>query len=675
MFPCRGGVGPLLLFLSLMITPSEVWAQRNMTYWYFGNKKGIDFTYEPPRVIESSIFTAEGCANAVDRNTGKILFYTNGITVWNRENEIMENGEELAGHLSSAQAALIIPFPDDSTKFYIFTTDHEGLVPVDTPVVGLSYSIVDLGLNRGKGKVTAKNVNLLGKCTERLVGIQHCNDRDFWVIVKNATSFNSYLISPIGIHSPVVTTIGIPETNKNISYLGYLKASPDRTILALSAKEVPGIQLFKFDPSTGIVNDALLVNLTKGNYCTGFSPNGKILYISAFAILFQCDLTNWNSIAIENSAIGLDTLIFATRAFAGIQLGPDGKLYVGTNSPWISRINEPNVLGAGCGYRDSVILFNSYFLGFPNFIDAMGPGSKCQPPTANLATPDAICEGECIEPRDQSKGAVVNTYWSVIKDGRTVATSRQSPESYCMTTAGEYTIRLVAANSGGSDTTYRSVYVRPSLDKSREIMLELSHVAAYPGDTVTYSIASDRLGDLPEGVYLTGALEYDTTIMTPVIPAIGESGRVRVALANEDTVKIKFVTRAGGVDSASVRWREVHWQNDCAMPVRTKDGSLKLRVRREGDVLVQDGKSTTITPFPNPSIGPMRLLIDLAREGDAKIRIFDAAGRAVHWIEKPLVLGKNWIDLDLQHLTAGSYTVALKSDREYVSESFILLQR
>ena len=92
----------LLLNLPLM---AQVGPTSN---WYFGTNAGITFNSGTPVALTNgSLTTTEGVATISD-NSGNLLFYTNGITVWNRNHLIMTNGNGLLGDFSSTQSAIII---------------------------------------------------------------------------------------------------------------------------------------------------------------------------------------------------------------------------------------------------------------------------------------------------------------------------------------------------------------------------------------------------------------------------------------------------------------------------------------------------------------------------------------------------------------------------------------
>ena len=104
-------------------------------------------------------------ASMCDSN-GKLLFYTNGFRVFNRNYKIMPNGDDLNigdyigfgyNELPIPNGAVIIPIPGSSTRYYVFQSDLDWIY--DTITNGaffpekLQYSIVDMSLDNGKGDV------------------------------------------------------------------------------------------------------------------------------------------------------------------------------------------------------------------------------------------------------------------------------------------------------------------------------------------------------------------------------------------------------------------------------------------------------------------------------------------------------------------------------------------
>ncbi|MBX3165278.1 MAG: hypothetical protein KF900_12450 [Bacteroidetes bacterium] len=71
----------------------RVAAQNENTKWYFGNHVALDFMTNPPIVLNNSqMNTSEGCSSIADA-AGNLLFYTDGVTVWNKQH--LSNGKWL----------------------------------------------------------------------------------------------------------------------------------------------------------------------------------------------------------------------------------------------------------------------------------------------------------------------------------------------------------------------------------------------------------------------------------------------------------------------------------------------------------------------------------------------------------------------------------------------------
>src|SRR5688572_19089790 len=95
--------------------------------WYFGGTAGLTFSSTAGRPVPSlllnSVMRADEGSATISNEQGELLFYTNGKTVYNREHEIMANGDDLDGNLSACQSSLIIPVPGNDSIYYVFTTD------------------------------------------------------------------------------------------------------------------------------------------------------------------------------------------------------------------------------------------------------------------------------------------------------------------------------------------------------------------------------------------------------------------------------------------------------------------------------------------------------------------------------------------------------------------------
>ena len=342
----------ILLFFSTALF-STVFAQKQNNQWRFGGGAAIDFNIVPPSFVNGCVIAAtEGSASVADRATGALLFYTDGVTVWNANNQVMPNGTGLLGgtapapninYLSSTTAAVIVPKPGSSNLYYIVTV-HELLSPI-----GVNYSLVDMNLNGGLGDIVAgqKNIFLIQTGTEKLEVVPASDGTSFWLLTDDfpGNSFYAFKISSAGIENiPVVSTVG-----SEFGFpAGHMKINRQFNKIAKGAGAQ--IEVFDFDNATGIVSNPIAwnVNLPGGLiYGIEFSPNGKVLYISDFFSIFQYDFTQTNPLAIQNSLYQI-----ATQA-GTLQLGIDDKIYVSNGC--LSAINCPNNLDAACDFQTCVI--------------------------------------------------------------------------------------------------------------------------------------------------------------------------------------------------------------------------------------------------------------------------------------------------------------------------------
>ena len=356
-------------------------AQKEGNVWYFGEYAGLDFNSGAPTPLSNgALNTKEGCASICDEE-GNLLFYTDGMSVWNRDHQFMPNGRNLNGHPSSTQSGVIVPQPGNKSIYYLFTVDGWG------EEQGLQYGIIDMSLGEGMGDMVVKNQMIYTPATEKITAVKHSNNMDIWVITHalNSNEFRTFLVSDRGFNpdSYVSSKVGMNHLKIQKMALGSMKVSPDGSKLAL-ANFTQFFELFDFDNSTGKVSNPKLIQMPidHGSYGVEFSPDQSKLYVTSERTntIQQLDLTldSPAKIAASSQVIGTTSSDF----MGGLQVGPDGRIYVAKwNSKYLGVINNPNVSGASCDYDDEGVYLNGKVSkqGLPTFVqtyfeDPMAPG-------------------------------------------------------------------------------------------------------------------------------------------------------------------------------------------------------------------------------------------------------------------------------------------------------------
>lgn len=378
----------LILILSLFIlNPSQAQDSR-ANNWLFGDHSSITFdTYPPSSTFKTPMFQREGVSSISDDN-GKLLFYTNGQEVWNKNDTIMKNGSGLLGHTSSSQSSMIVPLPNNPNIFYIFTQDA-----MESNRYGMNYNVVDLTKDKGLGEITVKNTNLLTnqESTEKLSSIYSKDRNTSYVITKQLYSKN-YLV--YSLSNPTDLTPKI-YTGKMVSFntgskLGMIKFFSGGTKFASTFYIEGVLEYGDFDPSTGNVSNIDTMNLSSGIYGIEYSPDGKYIYVSNVgspSTIIQVDTKTKTYVTIS-SISGLND-----EVYGGLQLGIDGVIYATKYySNYLNAILTPNNYFNSCNFtKDFVKLKDSTFgiFGLPNLPQTMYY-------KVGINKDQTVCEGNTI---------------------------------------------------------------------------------------------------------------------------------------------------------------------------------------------------------------------------------------------------------------------------------------
>jgi len=460
----------LISLIAALLCVINIYSQKEANIWYFGNA-GLDFNSGVPVALtDGQLNTSEGCASIADID-GNLLFYTDGITVYNRNHSIMTNGNNLNGHPSSTNSAIIVPKPDYPNIYYIFTVDAEGNSN------GLQYSEIDMTLDSGLGGVTSnKNIILESPVTEKVTAVKNIDGKSIWVVGHkwHTNEFIAYKVSNTGVDgNPVISQIGSVITdNVGNSTGGAIKISPDGKKLAVANNIVlDNVELFDFNSATGIVSNYInLVSFESSTSPTGpygieFSPNSNLLYVSVLEDgIYQYNIYSGGEKDINNSRI---KIFSSSDVFGAMQLATDGKIYVSNYwKTFLDVINFPNNLGVSCDFQKSAVSLNGRkaFYGLPQFIQSY----------FSINTFDT--ENTCFS--DTTTFELQDTVDSAIWDFGDPASSVNNTSSdleptHVFSAPGTYEVSVTATvgTETATKTTSVIIYEQPQATKPYDILL------------------------------------------------------------------------------------------------------------------------------------------------------------------------------------------------------------
>ena len=451
--------------------------------WFFGQNAGLDFSGggTPKPITDGNLNTIEG-SSSIANTKGVLLFYTDGITIYDKNGKPLKSlvpGDTatvqtpLGGNTRSTQSALIVPKPTCrgcEYLYYVYTTSEIRGQKI------LTYSVVDMRKNGGKGAIVEKNVPVSSAGTEQSASVRNDRDSTYWVITR-VFGTNQFQIRHLtSAENPTLTTYSGGQKIDSLQQAeGYIKIGPADTTSGNKGNRpmavvIPGppknsVDLYTFNDSTGKMTFNRTVQLGPAPpkaYGVEFSPDGKSMYVTMLAdtnangsqkgasYIVKYDLNQKTDSLLTQSRVVVDSS--TTRQYGSVQIGPDGKLYVAIKgSKSLGTIANPNG-----GLLDS-LRFNpigqtlggkTSQLGLPNLVanfndNSSGPG---------LSYSDTCTNGPTVFQISPNCPKLKEAYTLDFGDGsRPVSTTATKPITHSYKTPGQYpvSLRIVTKTSTG----------------------------------------------------------------------------------------------------------------------------------------------------------------------------------------------------------------------------------
>ncbi|WP_343748911.1 PKD domain-containing protein [Fluviicola sp.] len=568
----------------IFVSPCEP-INKDQGIWYYGQRGGMNFGSGAPVYDNGSYihgnYVDEACAvQSTTSNT--LLFYTNGINVWDVNHASINTGNLLKSDMSAHRGALIVQNPGNANQYYLFTKDGGYYTSTLSNTVpgnnGFRYSVVQV--SGGLASMTSNwNVPIappssLGYMTgndgavmggEGITAVKSCNG--YWILTTSKKGTQYYITifsltsSGLAYHSETLSPFNTSQQALDVSRNGQKVAIGSGTNGSL---ETAGLAVFDFNTYTGVLSNQIILNsfLTYG---FSFSPDSKLLYSSGWSgsNLYQYDLTDpspaSSGIVVSNSAS------YACE----MQLGPDDKLYLSSGTTYVQVVHQPNVRSTttnpnACLYTPTgPVMQTTLTHSMPNLIDATG--------NSVYSNTIGVTRLSCLQYSFSSQLCAASVTWNFGDPASGSANSSTlSNPTHTFSAPGTYTVTV----SGGGTTLSTTVQIGTSstISGSPTICLSSNHTGNYatnlqPGQTASWSVSGGGIAGLnnqPDVMVIWTSLP-GTVTLTVTDPATGCSSTSTFVVTescdsctscavdpsftyyiNNNTCEVTFVAQHGG---------------------------------------------------------------------------------------------------------------------------------
>ncbi|MEZ4941707.1 MAG: T9SS type A sorting domain-containing protein [Saprospiraceae bacterium] len=421
---------PLLI---LLFCPPALFCQKHDYIWISGDSNTpattthggitIDFNQKPVNAYynyrELNMFI---CNASICDIAGQLMAYSNGCKIARANDEIFEDGDNINpgnvhqisciqnkdGYASGIQSALFLPLPNSDSIYYLF---HKQMKLIDNPTdlftENLLYSVVDMRLNNGVGKVSQKNIPVLNDTLSygKLAAVKTSSGEDWWIVTPRRKNNVFYVLkfTENGIVDTLTQGIGITPDYKTESD-GQIVFSPDGSKIYRTNPRHP-VMVYSFDREAGVITqfDTIAfdygIQPVIGEIGCAISPNGRFLYLSCRQFLYQLDL--WASDISASQTVVAEWDGYAApipTMFYQLQLGPDCKIYGlgGGDTRFFHVIHNPDEPGLACNVEQRGLPLptpsGASMPSFPNYrLGPMdNPGLPCSPVVNTTAPPTPL---------------------------------------------------------------------------------------------------------------------------------------------------------------------------------------------------------------------------------------------------------------------------------------------
>jgi len=388
-----------ILFLSLLFSfcirqlSAQIPAQEK--YWAVSDSMQFEFNTSGLPYITTSPLRSHYRAGAtyLDSITGFYCF-TNGKNFFDSTNQIMSGSYPI--NVSGGFRSYFIPSYFNLDYIYNFCFG-------ESIYNSFTLNTIDKTQNNGLGDIVASYAyedefdlgqwQITGDTINRGIRmVRHGDGKQMWILnhlltapptlgpFQNGTSqaWVRWLVNNDSVSGPYFQDIGM-YYGEDLAF-NPIVFSESGAKLAL-ASYTNKIELFDFDRCTGLLSNPVVIDsgfeldisvpsynyVDSGYISCAFSASGYYLYVNSFDTLWQYDMLASN-IADSRMVIWYDTNDVYGLILGTMELGPDGRIYVGTSkrqnfngqivsytrnqyNTWMGVIDKPDLEGISCDFK------------------------------------------------------------------------------------------------------------------------------------------------------------------------------------------------------------------------------------------------------------------------------------------------------------------------------------
>jgi hypothetical protein len=417
-------------------------------------------------------------AAAISDTAGNLMFYFNGIDIYNHQHVLMEGGDTLNPYKSTGydlpQGGIIIPNPAQIGKYYLIHQTEYFVPNYGLCGIGLYASVIDMTQNNGLGKVVERKKPLVIDTLEygKIAVVRHANGKFWWLVVGESESnaFYVFLVTHKGIFLKGKQAIGVPRRRA----YGQSFFSPDGTkFVMLESIDYNGefdyLEIYDFDRCSGTFSNHEHIHLigSVGGSGIAIAPNSRWLYTILHNKIYQFDLSVSPTLGTHELVGEYEVFLdpFPTNFHLSF-LAPDNKIYITTTSGsrTLHVIHNPDGEGESSGFENHGVRLNCNNNGsLPTFADyRLGPLDNSPCDTLGINNDPRAWyryEQDTLNPNhiifhDLSYHEPTTWSWN-FGDGNT---STERHPSYVYPLPGVYEACLTVSNVHGIHTHCKTIY-------------------------------------------------------------------------------------------------------------------------------------------------------------------------------------------------------------------------